>query len=264
MGCNEQHYPLIFNAGPLFKINYFQTMGHHLFFPKSLRGDYKIIQEFSERNKGSNNKTQKIDFSTDDFSSSNNILSPTVCFHCFSALANTTLEKEYYSFTGTNKCVRQERSAATGLERLNTFNMREAIFIGDEELIKNTYRKCESFAKDIFGKKLNLKFRIKTANDPFFGRTGVKKQIYQRAFTLKLEIQVYLPYVEKYVACGSINNHISTMSDAFQFKSKSGNKYESMCIGIGFERLALAILAQKGFSSKKANEFIYSTSNTIG
>ena len=245
MGCEEQGYPLLVDSTPLFKINYFQTMSHHLFFPKSLRGDYSVIQDFTKRNKRENNKEEKINFKSGDLGESNSIISPTVCFHCFSALKNSNLNQNSYSYTASNPCSREERSAASGLERLNTFNMREAIFIGGKKDINEKFQECIELAKEVFSTDLKLKFRIQSANDTFFGSEGSKKQIFQSSLNLKFEIQVFLPYANKYISCGSINNHLTTMSDAFGFKISSDASTHSACIGIGLERLALGILAQK-------------------
>ncbi len=248
LGCVEQAYPSFLNATPLFALNYYETMSQHIFFPVSLKGSYDTIAGFCERHKRANNPQRKLALQPGEFDQPRVIASPTVCFHCFSALCDSQIPVEGLAFTGIARCHREERSALRGLERLQSFTMREGIFVGNQEFVRERFEQSIALVKRLYAEELGLKFRIRSANDPFFGRVGALSQIFQSAMDLKYEVQVYLPYCDRYLACGSVNNHMSTMADAFGFSFLDGASPSpvSMCIGIGFERLALALMAQRG------------------
>ena len=248
MGCKEQSYPSFLNANPLFALNYYETMSQHLFFAVSLKGSYDTISAFSQRHRRTAGQAQTLEFHEGEYVQPRVVASPSVCFHCFSALQNRQIARDGAAFTGQNKCHREERSGVRGLERLQSFTMREAIFAGDEEFVAQRFAECLEFVKRFFGEDLGLRFRLRSAGDVFFGQLGALSQIYQSAMDLKYEIQVYLPYADSYLACGSVNNHMSTMAKAFDFRFDDGSEGlpASMCIGIGYERLALVLMAQKG------------------
>ena len=248
LGCVDQSYPAFLVAEPLFALNYFETMSQHIFFPVSLKGSYEEIAAFCARHKRANNHDRRLELRSGEFTQPRLVASPTVCFHCFSALTESLVPREGLAFTGANKCHREERSALNGLERLQSFTMREGIFVGDEEFVGQRFEDCMALVKHFYGEVLGLKFRIRSANDPFFGRVGSMSQIFQAAMDLKYEVQVYLPYGDRYLACGSVNNHLATMATAFNFRFHDRDKPSpvSMCMGIGFERLALALMAQRG------------------
>ena len=58
---------------------------------------------------------------------------------------------------------------------------------------------------------------------------------------------MYLPYEKKWLAVGSFNNHLDTLTKAYSIKSKNNKKINSGCVGIGYERLLYAIYSQQGF-----------------
>ena len=95
----------------------------------------------------------------------------------------------------------------------------------------------------------DLNFSIEIANDPFFiGK--LSKNIFQHAHELKYEILTEVPFLKKKIAVGSVNFHLDTFGRAFNIKNKKKFIY-SGCIGVGFERLMLALYSQHGVSLKK-------------
>ena len=59
---------------------------------------------------------------------------------------------------------------------------------------------------------LDIKFRIVTASDPFFSDSGMKRMLYQNINLLKKEFQFWLPNEKKWLAVGSFNNHLNSLS----------------------------------------------------
>ncbi len=248
-GCTEQAYPSLLDSEPLFALNYFETMGHHIYYPVSLVGKYEVINEFAGRNRRDTNLGKQLDLRPRDCAVPTRIVSPTVCFHCFRALSNKTVPLGGGAFTGKNLCAREERSGVRGLERLQSFTMREAVVIGPPARVEQVFEEFVGELQDLFAQTWDLRFRIRTANDPFFGAAGSRLRVYQSAYNLKLELQVYLPYCQRYIACGSLNKHQDSILRAFQIGTQDADA-QSMCFGIGYERLLLALLAQTGLSAR--------------
>lgn len=174
------------------------------------------------------------------------ILSPTVCYHCFESLRGTLIE-ENVTYTALSKCHRHEFKTCVGLERLQTFTMREIIFYGDPDYVSEGLKKVID-ETIVLIKRLNLKARIISASDPFFAIDASKKRTYQSMMKLKYELQVYLPYADKWISAGSFNNHLETLVKPFEISSEKVG-FSSGCVGYGFERFALGVIAQRGFES---------------
>ena len=95
---------------------------------------------------------------------------------------------------------------------------------------------------------LGLECKIEVADDPFFSGS-VEKKFFQHQFELKYELLANIPFLEKWIAVGSVNLHLDTFSKAFKYTNGIEQQY-SGCIGIGFERLLLALYSQFGTEVK--------------
>ena len=80
--------------------------------------------------------------------------------------------------------------------------------------------------------------------------SNINKKVFQDAMDLKYEIIAEIPFLKKEIAVGSINFHLNTFGKAFKIKRK-GKFIYSGCIGIGFERLLLALYSQHGTNIDK-------------
>ena len=116
------------------------------------------------------------------------ILSPTVCYHCFETLRNQTVPVDGALYTAIAPCHRHESRNISGLSRLQSFTMREIIFFGSDDFVEMNRNEIQEHCKSYFI-ELGLKFRIVTASDPFFTSGAESKRIYQSALALKYEIQ---------------------------------------------------------------------------
>ena len=121
------------------------------------------------------------------------------------------------------------------------------MFVGDKNFVINTRNKLIKSLKKFF-KVSNLNCSIEVANDPFFS-ANIEKKIIQDALDLKYEILADIPFLKKKIAVGSINFHLNTFGKAFKIK-QNGKAVFSGCIGIGFERLLLALYSQFGTNLK--------------
>lgn len=173
------------------------------------------------------------------------VLSPTVCYHVFEALANAQIAAGGRAITAFGKCHRNEGANTASLSRLQTFRMREWVFFGDAEDVKTRREKgIETFEKAF--RDWGFKFRLLTATDPFFAVGGHRRRPYQAAMDLNYDLQVWLPWSESWISVCSFNLHQSSLTTNYDIGLAGGGTAWSACIGIGYERLVYATYAQFG------------------
>ena len=169
-------------------------------------------------------------------------LSPTVCYHCFENLKNKKINNNKV-FNIKSSCSRFESKNFKTLERLHIFTMREYVAYGSMNFIEIFLDKNLAFFKKKFLKS-GIKFRIVTASDPFFSDIGMKRMLYQNMNYLKKEFQFWLPNEKKWLAVGSFNNHLNSLSIKYKIKGKNNEFINSGCIGWGYERFIYALISQ--------------------
>jgi seryl-tRNA synthetase len=86
---------------------------------------------------------------------------------------------------------------------------------------------------------------IELANDPFFTNDFQVKASFQRQQEMKYELRLTIPYLDKSIACSSVNFHSTTFGNAFNIKIGKRSAVTG-CVGFGIERWAFAFLAQYG------------------
>src|SRR5262249_8294162 len=94
--------------------------------------------------------------------------------------------------------------------------------------------------------ELDLTYKIMTANDPFFIGTFRDQAAYQAAFDLKFEVRASLPYKNETLAIASYNRHSDFFGRTLNIELENGEPVHTGCFGLGFERMALAVVAQHG------------------
>jgi seryl-tRNA synthetase len=171
------------------------------------------------------------------------VLAPTVCYHCFEALGGATLGGDSL-YTAMGSCHRFEILAGVSLDRLQTYRMREVIAFGAANQIAGTLDALLEFSESLLG-RWNVPYRVATAMDPFFIGALESKAYFQTVFELKRELQLRLDFSGRWLAIASFNNHQQSLTRAFGISS-SGEKLESGCAGWGLERFAYTLLAHFG------------------
>ncbi len=86
---------------------------------------------------------------------------------------------------------------------------------------------------------------MEIANDPFFTNDFQVKASFQRNQEMKYELRLTIPYLDKSIACSSVNFHSNTFGNAFNIKMGKRPAVTG-CVGFGIERWAFAFLAQFG------------------
>jgi seryl-tRNA synthetase len=243
-GAIEQHFQPTLPAKSLVENGYISSFPQHPLFVANVFRNIKNINTLSKdaKEKPINSMHQWLD---DRIDTHKQILSPTVCYHCFETLRNQTIPVDGSLYTAIAPCHRHESRNISGLSRLQTFTMREIIFFGSEDYVETNRNEIQDHCKSYFI-DLGLKFRIVTASDPFFTSGAEAKRIYQSALALKYEIQTYLPHSDTWISVASFNNHQQSLVVPYKIGFDSNSDLHSGCVGYGYERLAYALYSQFG------------------
>jgi len=172
-------------------------------------------------------------------------LSPAVCYHCYPLLAQVPLKKETI-LTCQGCCFRHEQGRYEGLARLWEFTMREIVFCGPGDWVKE---QREAWMKRIltFCDQCGLSVTLKESTDPFYGAASRGQQLLQKMKKLKYELRAGLRDGST-TAIASFNLHESHFTNNFGIRSISGEPFQTGCVAFGLERWVLALLGQIGSS----------------
>lgn len=228
--AEEEFFPISVTTKTLKRAGYFKTFAQHAFFVSPLELSIPALEA-----------AQTDDVKT-HLQSPEWVLSPTVCHHCFESLSDEA-HTNHQTITALNQCSRYEVHDTGGLKRLRHYWMREIIFLRPTpEATQASLDEVLKLTTDLL-RKWNISFKVKSASDPFFLDSGTGKRMFQTALLMKREL--VLPVEGKHIACGSFNNHMKTLTEAFDITSDDGD-IASGCVGWGYDRLILALFSQLG------------------
>ncbi len=180
-----------------------------------------------------------------------NMCRSAICLSSYPQFAGKQLAPaDYVSWTTFGKAFRNEASNVNSLERLYEFSMREIIYFGDREFVAKRLNECMQWFIEKM-EEWDLNGMIQTANDPFFAERIQALQFYQLAEQSKYEIRWLNPWSQSTVSVGSINNHGSHFSKAYQIRLADGNFATTGCVGFGYERLLFLLLSQHGIDEAR-------------
>ena len=242
----EPHlFPSLVGADVLDRCRYLKNFPSSLNLVSHLREDHAVLQEFARSVEWDGHE---LVYDRAGGSGVECLLSPSVCFHWYRWLRDTRLQQPRV-ITALGKCFRYESSNLTGLERLWDFTMREIVFVGPAAYVLENRDQlvglCAAYLDE-----LQMAYEISTATDPFFVDSYAVQAAYQQGFELKFELLAPLPYSHKKLAVGSINYHQDFFGRSFNIQA--GNEpAHTGCLGFGYERLALAFLAQHGLDENQ-------------
>ena len=167
------------------------------------------------------------------------------CYHCYSKV--NKVPSKYIAYS---PCYRIETKQ--NKFRRNKFHMFEVVEFDKEEMLeKQRYYYIYIMVKLLEAHGIN-NVRVIIANDSFV--TDNKQRIaYQMLTKSKVEIQVFSKYLGDYIAVSSINMHYKHFIQKFEILCSSD--YNSMCFGVGLERLREIIIEEgnKKYFSKEKN-----------
>ena len=179
------------------------------------------------------------------------------CLHTYPSLAGKRFKKgETLTLTLSGRIFRNEDpEKVRGLERLSEYGMREIIYLGSEEFVRDRLEDCQNWFVDVLT-RFDLNGSIRQADDLFFSdQTPSDRaqalQFFQRAQQTKREVHLLIPFNQQTIAVGSLNFHGTHFSKAYDLKFEDGSQLVTACMGLGLERALYALLSQMGLNESR-------------
>lgn len=241
-GAAHYRFPALISSSYLEKVQYFRNFPHSLAFVSHLNEDVDDIDRFAQE---AHCCGSLVKMDPGLLSAPKAMLSPTICHHLYHYLEGARIEEQGVVATAFGHCFRYESRNMSALERVWNFTMRELIFVGDEDFVEAGINRARAAFEEVLA-KLDLSYAVMTANDPFFVGTYRDQAAYQAAFELKYEIRAPLPYSGNSIAVASQNSHRDFFGRTLDIRDHRGAHACTGCFGVGYERLALAFVAQHG------------------
>jgi seryl-tRNA synthetase len=245
LGALEETYPAVIHLTTLDKTNHFTSFPEHLHFLSHLRDDLDVIESFSQsvREGGGWKQDAPLDANR-NMAKPRFAMNPSTCYHCYEGLQGETIEGDGIIRTAVAKCHRYESKNHDDFGRLLDFTMREIIFVGKPEFVREHRLKAVEMLKELAA-EWEVDCIIENANDPFFTNDFQVKASFQRNQEMKYEMRLTIPYLDKTIACSSVNFHSTAFGTAFDIRMGKRNATTG-CVGFGLERWAFAFLSQFG------------------
>ena len=243
--AKDGHFPAMVDADTLHKCGYFDSHPNAVTFLGNVIEDFDAIEEFRRANscsEGAHLPPQ------DHLHVDGMCLNPAACFPCYPTLTGKVIKNgEAHSWLG--RVFRYESRNIRGLDRLYEFNVRELVFVGNEDYVRDCRKKALPIVEEL-ASMVDIDCRVQTATDPFFATVSAAKKFWQAAQEVKNEIKI--PSLDskgdkKMLACGSINLHGNFFGKRFGIMCEDGEPAATGCVGLGIERWVLACFTQHGF-----------------
>jgi seryl-tRNA synthetase len=236
-GTEVMRFPPVMNRAQLERSGYLKSFPNLLGCVCGLHGTEREIHAAVERFVSGEDWTNSL-------SSSDLVLSPAACYPVYPIAASRgALPAGGLLFDVAADCFRREPSRC--LDRLQSFRMREYVYISDAEHVSAFRERWMVRAQEI-ARGLGLTFRIDDASDPFFGRVGQMKAVSQKQQSLKFELLVPLRSEEQPTACMSFNYHRDHFGTTWGIMDAGGQPAHTSCVAFGMDRLAVALFHTHG------------------
>ena len=244
-GAVDGHYPAMIDADTLHKCGYFDSHPNAVTFVGNIIEDIDALEEFRLANSCSEGAHMP---PHDHVHIDGMCLNPAACFPCYPTLTGKTFAQgQAYSWLG--RVFRYESRNIRGLDRLYEFNVRELVFVGNEDYVRACRVKALPIVEELAA-MMDIDCKVQTATDPFFATVSAAKKFWQAAQEVKNEIKI--PALGRdgqisQLACGSINLHGNFFGKRFDIRDGDGEPVQTGCVGLGIERWVLAAFTQHGF-----------------
>jgi seryl-tRNA synthetase len=236
-GVEVLRFPPVMSRRNLEKSGYLHSFPHLLGTVSCLHGDEAQIRAAVDRPVKDGGWIKSLE-------ATDLVLAPAACYPIYPLAAERgALPKDGAIFDVACDCFRHEPSR--NLDRLQSFRMREYVFIGAPEQVTEFRARWIERAQGI-AQQLGLTYRLAGASDPFFGRVGKIMAVSQMEQALKLEMLIPVRSVEDPTACMSFNCHRDHFGAAWGLRTADGAVAHTGCVAFGIDRLALALFVQHG------------------
>jgi seryl-tRNA synthetase len=250
----DGHYPAMIDADTLHKCGYFDSHPNAVTFVGNVIEDFDAIEEFRLANSCSESALMP---AQEHIHHDGMCLNPAACFPCYPTLSGQKfVEGQCYTWLG--RVFRYESRNINGLDRLYEFNVRELVFVGDEDYVRGIRAKSLPIVEEL-ASFVDIDCQVQTATDPFFATVSAAKKFWQAAQEVKNEIKIPAlgnDGTTKMLACGSINLHGNFFGKRFNFTTANGEPAQTGCVGLGIERWVLAAFTQHGFEPARWPEAV--------
>jgi seryl-tRNA synthetase len=252
--AKDGHFPAMIDADTLHKCGYFDSHPNAVTFVGNVIEDFDAIEEFRQANSCSEGALMP---KQEHVHHDGMCLNPAACFPCYPTLTGQNfVEGQCYTWMG--RVFRYESRNINGLDRLYEFNVRELVFVGDEDYVRGVRAKALPIVEEL-ASFVDIDCQVQTATDPFFATVSAAKKFWQAAQEVKNEIKI--PALgndgsTKMLACGSINLHGNFFGKRFNFTTANGEPAQTGCVGLGIERWVLAAFTQHGFEPARWPEAV--------
>ena len=229
------------------KINYVPSFHHHLCFVSNLDPQLDKMRAFPAA--WAARGESQVPSTLNDFTATpSRALNPAVCLHIYPMLAaqrQTSFETSSW-VAASGKVFRFESANHSALERLFEFTMHELINVGPELDVQENGKKIIKLFEAL-SEALQLDSQLVVANDMFIGERDQNRMFAQLSTQSKVELMVRLSPEDRYIAAGSLNLHGQHFTKPLGIQDPNSQTLSgSLCMGIGIERLALALASQHG------------------
>jgi seryl-tRNA synthetase len=228
-------FPPVISRQLLEKTGYLDSFPHLCGTIFSFNGDERQARELSRR------VTEKEDWSSTQ-SMGELVLNPAACYPVYPSFTGI-LPAEGRTVTMLHWVFRNEPSNEP--TRMQSFRVREFVRAGTEAQVSSWRDMWLERSLGIFS-KLGLPAHSDIATDPFFGRAGKLMADSQRKNELKFEINIPVISTTAPTACCSFNCHQDHFSTPFGIKTHHGDVASTACVGLGLERIVMALLKTHG------------------
>jgi seryl-tRNA synthetase len=253
-GAVDGHFPAMIDADTLHKCGYFDSHPNAVTFLGNVVEDFDAIEEFRRANSCSEGAHIP---GQDHIHIDGMCLNPAACFPCYPTLKGKVYETGE-CFTWMGRVFRYESRNINGLDRLYEFNVRELVFVGTEDYVRQCRTKALPIIEEL-ASLIDIDCQVQTATDPFFATVSAAKKFWQAAQEVKNEIKIPALSADgkvKMLACGSVNLHGNFFGKRFGFNCANGEPAQTGCVGLGIERWVLAAFTQHGFDERRWPESI--------
>lgn len=223
--CSEVTIPAMISEDVLQKCGYFNA------FP----GQICAVTRFNPDKYENvvNNDKKGCEYMTHD----KQYLTPAACLHIYPLLKGCKVENRV--FTTRARVYRYENDCYDDNTRMWDFAVREIVFVGCKEFVRQSLLEGQEYALD-FARKICNKAVLEKANDPFYDNADNRiKMRLQNKINGKVELRI--PVKNKELAVSSFNYHGFHFSEPFGFSNN--RQIVTGCIGFGLDRWLASYLA---------------------
>ncbi|HLT77468.1 MAG TPA: hypothetical protein VKZ87_08790 [Ferrovibrio sp.] len=239
-GARDELYPNVIPIEQLALTQHLRAFPEHLHFVSHLSEDLRVLESFAARARATTGPVQP---EAGELAPVALMHNPSTCYHCYAARRGAQLP-DNEAVTAVTRCHRYESANHSDPGRLMEFTLREIIFIGSADYVRETRETCMKMIED-WATAWSLYGELLPANDPFFTDDYEAKAVHQHRLAMKYEYRAVLPGTGRTLAVLSSNLHAATFGKAFDIRV-GGMRANTGCLGFGLERLAIAVVMQHG------------------